>query len=319
MKRSVMLLLASTLLAMAALSVTATAHAATAPQLQVSLRACGTGSSAVWSNDGNPGLTVGTAPAGTCGAPAGSTYDPAYAQVVFTKAPGQPVPVSEPAFVTDNYKSGSPRMVIELNNGKNIVGYPAASGLNGTDMAWAVGNSGTYTSYATAYAATNANTTTIREAFIVEDADQPASATDTLTGIQFGGATVHPVYSNIVQIKNRATGKCLNENRTNGLLLTYTCLPGTYVSLRWQVATFADGSQYLQSVQTGGFVRDNGQNNQLSLTSTPSTMRFWTGGFFRFPDSLVMGVNRQGNFIPVIGSPSYSSYNNVRWDFGRVA
>ena len=116
-----------------------------------------------------------------------------------------------PAFVTDNYKSGSPRMVIELNNGKNLVGYPATSGLNGTDMAWAVGNSGTYTSYATAYAATNANTTTIREAFIVEDADQPASATDTLTGIQFGGATVHPVYSNIVQIKNRETGKCLNE------------------------------------------------------------------------------------------------------------
>lgn len=318
MKRSVLsvlFLVVPALIGTGAFGVTAAAHAATAPQLQVSLRACGTGSSALWDNDGNPFLTVGTAPAGTCGAPAGSTYDPAYAQVVFTKAAGQPVPVSEPGFATDNYKSGSPRMVIELNNGKNIVGYPAASGLNGTDMAWAVGNSGTYTGYAAAYNAANASTTTIKEAFIVEDTDQPASATDTLTGIQFGGATVHPVYSDQVQIKNRATGKCLNEDKTNGALSTFTCRSSIYVSLRWQVATFADGSQYLQSVQTGGWVRDNGENNQLSLTSEPSAMRFGNGGFFRFPDNLVMGVNRQGNFIPVIGSPSYSSLNNVRWDF----
>jgi hypothetical protein len=31
-----------------------------------------------------------------------------------------------------------------------------------------------------------------------------------------------------------------------------------------------------------------------------------------------MGVNLQGNFVPVIGSPSYSSLDNVRWDFGSV-
>src|SRR5579875_398234 len=53
----------------------------TPPPLQVTLSACGTGSSAVWSAAMTPVLTIGTAPAGTCGAPAGSTYDPAHAKV----------------------------------------------------------------------------------------------------------------------------------------------------------------------------------------------------------------------------------------------
>jgi len=124
--------------------------------------------------------------------------------------------------------------------------------------------------------------------------------------------------SNVVQVKNRATGKCLNEDKNTGLLSTYTCLPGTYVSLRWQVVTYSDGTRDLVSVQTGRSVRDNGLNGQLSLTGSLSPMRFQNGGIFRFPDNLVMGVNRQGNFVPVIGSPSYSSLNNVRWDFGSV-
>ncbi|HEY7261212.1 MAG TPA: putative Ig domain-containing protein [Trebonia sp.] len=124
--------------------------------------------------------------------------------------------------------------------------------------------------------------------------------------------------SNVVQVKNRATGKCLNEDKNTGLLSTYTCLPGTYVSLRWQVVTYSDGSKDLVSVQTGQSVRDNGLNKQLSLTGSLSPMRFQNGGIFRFADNLVIGVNRQGNFVPVIGSPSYSSLNNVRWDFGSV-
>jgi len=295
------------------------ASAATAPQLSVALSACGAGSSAAFNAAGNPVLTVGTASAGTCGAPANATYNPAYAQVSIKGVAGAPVPVSEPTFSTDNYASGSPRIVIDLNNGKFMVGYPAASGLNGTDMAWAVGNTGTYTPYATVYAAVNANTTTIKDAYIVEDADQVPGTADTLTNIQFGGATVHPVYSGVVQVKNRATGKCLNEDRNTGLLSTYTCLPQTYASLRWQVVTFSDGSRYLESVQTGGFVKDSTVNHQLSLASSPSPMTFANGGIFRFPNQLVMGVNNQGNFVPVIGSPANSSLNNVRWDFGAVA
>ena len=125
--------------------------------------------------------------------------------------------------------------------------------------------------------------------------------------------------SGVVQVKNRATGKCLNENKNTGLLSTYTCMPGTYVSLRWQVVTYSDGTKDLVSVQTGQAVRDNGLNGQLSLTTADlSPMRFQNGGIFRFPDNLVMGVNNQGNYVPVIGSPSTSSLNNVRWDFGSV-
>jgi hypothetical protein len=133
------------------------------------------------------------------------------------------------------------------------------------------------------------------------------------------GSNPYPVStSNVVQVKNRATGKCLNEDKNTGLLSTYTCLPGTYVSLRWQVVTYSDGTRDLVSVQTGQSVRDNGLNKQLSLTGSQSPMRFQNGGIFRFPDNLVIGVNNQGNFVPVIGSPSYSSLDNVRWDFGSV-
>ena len=142
---------------------------------------------------------------------------------------------------------------------------------------------------------------------------QDASAGN-ITGLTFCAVAT----SNVVQVKNRATGKCLNEDKNTGLLSTYTCLPGTYVSLRWQVVTYSDGTRDLVSVQTGQSVRDGAVNQQLSLTSTASPMRFQNGGIFRFADNLVMGVNNQGNFVPVIGSPSYSSLNNVRWDFGSV-
>lgn len=136
-----------------------------------------------------------------------------------------------------------------------------------------------------------------------------------ITGVNFCAVA----YSNQVQVKNRATGKCLNEDQNTGLLSTYTCLPGTYASLRWEVVTYSDGSKDLVSVQTGKSARDNGLNAQLSLTSGQSPMLFQNGGIFRFAaDSLVIGVNQQGNFARVIGSPSYSNLNNVRWDFGAV-
>ena len=144
--------------------------------------------------------------------------------------------------------------------------------------------------------------------------DGQGAADGNITGLNFCAVA----HSNVVQIKNRATGKCLNEDRNTGLLSTYACLPQTYASLRWQVVTYSDGTRDLVSVQTGGPVRDNGQNAQLSLTGSQSPMQFQNGGIFRFPDSLVIGVNRQGNFIPVIGSPSYSNLDNVRWDFGAI-
>jgi hypothetical protein len=44
-------------------------------------------------------------------------------------------------------------MVINLSNGHTLFGYPAASGLNGTDMAWCPDNGSTFESYQAAVAA----------------------------------------------------------------------------------------------------------------------------------------------------------------------
>ena len=300
-----------------------TASAAAPPTLSVYLSACGTGSSAVWNASGNPVLTIGQAAAGTCGAPPGSTYNPSYAQVVFGRVPGAPVPVIEPAFKTDNYASGSPRMVVELYNGHSLWGYPGLtlSGGTGPDaagMAWAVDNGTTYTDYVTAYTAANANVTTIKDAFIVQDADQTAGTKDTLTGIQFGGAVVQQRLSNVVVVKNRHSGKCLNEGA--GVLSQYACnVAGTYASLRWQVATFADGSKYLESVATHQFVTDGTKGQQLSLTSTPSRFSPVPGGFFAFPNGLVMDVKAMSlvNFAQVIGWP-VNGQDNQQWDFANA-
>jgi hypothetical protein len=180
---------------LAASTVAATnADAATTP-LQLIFGHCGTGSSAVWNSDLDPVLTAGTASAGTCGAPAGSTYNPAYAKVVFSVASGSVVPMTEPAFKASAYSAGTPRMVIDLNNGKTLVGYPGVtlSGKTGpdtADMAWAVGNGGTYTDYQTAYNAAAAYTTTVKDAYIVEDASQPVGTANTLTDIQYDGRVV---------------------------------------------------------------------------------------------------------------------------------
>lgn len=226
-----------------------TAGAATTP-LQVKLEACGAGSSAVWNSALNPVLTAGTANAGTCGAPAGSTYNPAYAEVDFTASPGHVAPTTEPAFAASAYSSGTPRMVIELNNGQSLVGYPglALSGSTAPDaagMAWAVGNAGTYTTYQTAYSAANANSTTVKDAYIVEDASQPAGTANTLTGVQYGGQTlgagtvlVQPVARQTVTVGTPARPLKISAQTTSsdkeGLTLEVTGLPN---GLRFSAAT----------------------------------------------------------------------------------
>ena len=105
---------------LAASTVAATnADAATTP-LQVTLYACGTGSSAVWNSTPDPVLTAGTASPGTCGAPAGSTYNPANARLGFNGTFDSAVPATEPAFKASAYSTGTPRMVIGLLNGKTL-------------------------------------------------------------------------------------------------------------------------------------------------------------------------------------------------------
>lgn len=148
------------------------ASASVAP-LQVTLT--NSGGSATCGSTGDIVLTTGSAVSTT------------YAEADVNGVAGKSLSAtSEPFFVTDHYAAGSPRWVIELNNSHSLWGYPPNSGLNGTDFAWAVDNGNTYTSYATAYATAGAATSTIKDAFIVEDGDQP-STTDTISGATFNG------------------------------------------------------------------------------------------------------------------------------------
>lgn len=199
----------ATLAASAAALGATSASAATSPApVLATLSACGSGSSAVWSG-GNAVLTVGQGAAGTCGAPAGSTYNPAYAQEVLQVKGGVvPGTATEPKFTTNAYASGSPRIVIDLGNGHSLVGYPAASGLNGSDMAWAVDNGNTYTSYATAYHNALAYETTVKDAYVVEDADQTPGTADTISAFTYGGA---PVEARVTLSHGRVVS--VNNNR----------------------------------------------------------------------------------------------------------
>ena len=156
------------------------ADAATTP-LHVTLSADGNGT-AVFNGSGDPVLTRGST--GT------------YAEMVVS-LPSSPVaPATPPSFTTDNYAAGSPRWVIELANKQFIVGYPAQLGGTANDSftgnQWAVGNSGTYESYADALAGANdpQGDVPVTSAFVVEDADQPAGTADTLTGVHYDGLTL---------------------------------------------------------------------------------------------------------------------------------
>lgn len=152
--------------------IAAPAGAATGP-MNVEFLVSGSGSSgAVYSGD--PVLTVG------------SPSSSAYAEMDLVGVAGTAAPASEPSFESDFYYSGSPHWVIELNNGQSLIGYPSNSQLNGTDMAWSVGNGGPYTDYQTAYTNAGASSTTVKDAFIIADGGQPAGTMDLLTDVTYG-------------------------------------------------------------------------------------------------------------------------------------
>ena len=307
------------------------AHAATTPNLPLAASSCGTGSSVTWTASQQPVLTVGTAPAATCGAPAGSTYNPAYAKVAFSKVAGSVVPQSEPKFTTDNYASGSPRMVIDLNNGHSLWGYPSNSGLNGPDMAWAVDNGNTYTSYQTAYTKALAYETTVKDAYIVEDADQVPGTSDTLSNIQFGGATPQTTTIGPGYIKNFHSGKCLDVTAGNytagGRLQQWTCgaigrgVPGG--DQKFTLITFPGGQSELEANSSNGtqefFVTSSGQGMQLALSQTPQDL-IKSGPYYEFAPSgptttrEVMDVKGQStaNGALVIGWP-LNKGTNQQW------
>jgi hypothetical protein len=156
------------------------AGAATTP-LHVTLSANGNGT-AVFNGSGDPVLTLGST--GT------------NAQMAVSLPSSPLAPATPPSFTTNNYAAGSPRWVIELANGNFIDGYPAQLGGTANDSftgnQWAVGNSGTYESYAAALAGANdpLGNVQVTNAFVVEDADQVAGTADTLTGVQYNGLTL---------------------------------------------------------------------------------------------------------------------------------
>lgn len=207
--RRLLAALAVPLVAGAALAAAGTAHAAVKPSLPVVLGASSDGASATWDSAGDVVLKTGTVTA--------STF--ARVAVSLKALPLQTAPAVPPSFTTDNYAAGSPRWVIELANGGFVTGYPAQLGGTANDSftgaQWAVGNSGTYESYAQALAGANdpLGNVQVSAAFIVADGSQPVSSTDVLSDVQYDGLVAVPPAQPIVAVLSHGHVASLNNNR----------------------------------------------------------------------------------------------------------
>jgi hypothetical protein len=95
--------------------------------------------------------------------------------------------LSAPSFTTDNYGAGSPRYYIALSDGNSLWGYPPQSGLNGTDMAWAINNGNTYMSWSAVQTAEGS--ASVKDAYVIADADQSPGTMDQIDNLTFGGVT----------------------------------------------------------------------------------------------------------------------------------
>jgi hypothetical protein len=219
------------------------ADAAAAP-LAVAFSFCGLGGSAGWNSALEPVLTPGFAPAGACRiAPFTSAADPAYALLSIDSAVRLAAPTTEPTLTVSTPSGGpSSRLVIDLENGQTLVGYPglALSGESGPDtagMAWAVNNSTTYTDYQTAYSAAGASSTTALEAWVQAVAGSVLGTTATVTGVQYdgrtlgaGAVTVHVVGGpQVVQVGVATSPLSITASTTSsdtaGISLSATGLP----------------------------------------------------------------------------------------------
>jgi hypothetical protein len=158
--------------ALAALALVGAAAAGPSPNL--SFGASNDGASAGWSHGKTSAIEL------TLGSSGGS-----YAEVTLHHVGGAVGDLTEPTFMTDNYTAGSPRYLITLSDGHSLWGYPGASGLNGSDMAWAVDNGNTYMSWDQVQASLEGGAT-VTGAYVVADADQAAGTVDTITGLSFG-------------------------------------------------------------------------------------------------------------------------------------
>jgi hypothetical protein len=160
--------------AIAALTLAITASAARGPSL--SFGSSSDGASAGWSSGKGSAINL------TLGTSAGS-----YAEITFHHLPATAIhDLAEPEFTTDNYSAGSPRFFITLSDGNTLWGYPPNSGLS-SDFAWAINNGNTYLSWDGVQTAEG--NATVTGAYVIADADQSAGATDSISGLSFGGTT----------------------------------------------------------------------------------------------------------------------------------
>jgi hypothetical protein len=161
--------------AIAALTLAVSASATPPPKL--SFDASSDGASAGWSRGNRSPIEL------TLGSSAGS-----FAEITINRIEGTALStLAEPSFTTDNYGAGSPRYYITLSNGDSLWGYPSNSGLNGTDMAWAINNGPTYESWSAVQSAEDGATVT--GAYVIADRDQAAGTTDQITNLTFGSTT----------------------------------------------------------------------------------------------------------------------------------
>ena len=166
--------LALAVLAIAALVLAAGAAASPSPSL--SFGASNDGASAGWSHGKGSAIDL------TLGSSGGS-----FAEITLHHVDGASVgTLDEPSFSTDNYSAGSPRYFITLSDGNSLWGYPAASGLNGSEMAWAINNGNTYMSWSGVQASSESDAT-VTGAYVIADADQAAGTVDSISGLTFNG------------------------------------------------------------------------------------------------------------------------------------
>jgi len=149
--------------------------ASAGPSPNLSFGASNDGASAGWSQGKGSAIDL------TLGSSGGS-----FAEITLHHVGGVVGDLAAPSFSTDNYNAGSPRYFITLDDGHSLWGYPANSGLNGGDMAWAIDNGNTYLSWAGVQASSEAGAA-VTGAYVIADADQAPGTVDEITGLTFGG------------------------------------------------------------------------------------------------------------------------------------
>lgn len=156
-------------------ALTLVAGAAAGPSPNLSFGASNDGASAGWSQGKGSAIDL------TLGSSGGS-----FAEITLHHVEGVVVSdLTAPSFTTDNYSAGSPRYFITLSDRHSLWGYPAASGLNGGDMAWAIDNGNTYMSWSQVQSSAEGSAS-VTGAFVIADADQAAGTADEITGLSFG-------------------------------------------------------------------------------------------------------------------------------------